>query len=148
LLKEALEIHRKLGNRFLTALSLVRLGTVAQSQADHRTALALFKEALTIQWELGDRRNISESLERFAAVAFALAGPDPAARTWGRAERLRKEIGAPMPPSQRPWYDRQVAAARGALGDDAAFDLAWHEGQTVSLEQAVQYALDVRCSAE
>jgi hypothetical protein len=106
------------------------------------------KEALHIQRELGARQNLSESLEAFAAVALALAGPEPAARIWGRAERLRDEIGAPMAPLASPWYDRQVAAARAALGDDVAFELAWREGRAMNLEQAVQYALDVGCRSD
>ncbi len=85
---------------------------------------------------------MSESLEGFAAVVFALTGPGPAARIWGGAERLREEIGAPIAPVQRPWYDRQVAAARAALGDDTAFDLAWQEGRAMDFEQVVRYALD------
>jgi hypothetical protein len=38
--------------------------------------------------------------------------------------------------------ERELAAARAALGDDTAFDLAWQEGRTMNFEQAVQYALD------
>ena len=45
-----------------------------------------------------------------------------AARIWGATERLRAEIGKPLTPSERPRYDRWVAAARIASGDDAAFD--------------------------
>jgi hypothetical protein len=37
--------------------------------------------------------------------------------------------------------DREVAAARAALGDDTAFDLAWQEGRAMEFEQAVRYAL-------
>ena len=47
-----------------------------------------------------------------------------------------------MTPVQRTSYDREVAAARAALGDDAAFDLAWHEGHAMSMDQAVKYALE------
>jgi hypothetical protein len=34
-----------------------------------------------------------------------------------------------------------VAAARTALGDDAAFDRAWKEGRALTLEQAIALAL-------
>ena len=47
-----------------------------------------------------------------------------------------------MTPVQRTWYDGEVAAARTVLGDDAAFDLAWHEGRAMSMDQAVKYALE------
>ena len=43
----------------------------------------------------------------------------------GGADRLREEIGAPLRPSDRRRYDRQLAAARADMVDDAAFDRAW-----------------------
>jgi hypothetical protein len=42
----------------------------------------------------------------------------------------------------RPDYDRRVAAAREALGDDAAFDRARQEGGALTLEQAIALALE------
>ena len=47
-----------------------------------------------------------------------------AALLWGAADRLPEEIAAP-PPVHRPGYEAQVASARAALGDDAAFERAW-----------------------
>jgi len=141
-LEENLTIRRELRNPNGIASALAALGLVAHDTGDYPNAQTLFKEALAIQRELGERRSLSESMEAFAAVALALTGPEPAARIWGRAERLRDEIGAPIAPSARPWYDRQVAAARAALGDDTAFDLAWQDGRTMTLDQAVRYALD------
>jgi len=41
----------------------------------------------------------------------------------------------------RPDYNRRVAAARTALGDDAAFDRPWKEGRALGLEQAIALAL-------
>ena len=64
-----------------------------------------------------------------------------AACCWG-AERLREEIGAPLPPRERPSYDNQVTAARAAGNDDAAFESAWREGRAMTLEQAIEYALN------
>ena len=64
-----------------------------------------------------------------------------AARIWGATERSRAEIGTPLPPSERSGYDRCVAAARIASGDDAAFDSAWQEGRGLTLDQAIDLAL-------
>jgi hypothetical protein len=46
-----------------------------------------------------------------------------------------------MSPSQRAEYERQIAAARSRLGD-SAFAAAWAEGQAMSLEEAVAYAVE------
>lgn len=84
---------------------------------------------------------MAASMEALAGVAFGLGEPRRAARIWGAIERLRAEIGAPIPLDERPNYDRTVAAARAATTDAGAFDAAWQEGRTMNLEQAVEYAL-------
>jgi hypothetical protein len=45
-----------------------------------------------------------------------------------------------LSPNDRTDYNRRVAAARAALGDDAAFDRAWQEGCVLTLEQAMDLA--------
>ena len=138
---ESLAIRRDLGDRWGIASSLDNLGGVADLQGDHRAAQALHAESLTIRRELGDRSGIAFSLEGLASGAFALAAPGRAARMWSAAERLRGEIGAPLPPDDRLSYERRVAATRAVMGDDAAFDRAWQEGRAMTLEQAIAYAL-------
>src|SRR5450755_2991601 len=88
----------------------------------------LHQESLVMVRELGDPKGIANSLEALAAAVVALGSYVRAARIWGAAERLREEIGSPLPPNDWPRYDRRVAAARVALGDDAAFDRAWQDG--------------------
>ena len=139
--EEALAIRRELGDRLGIAISLNNLGLVAREQGEYAGAHKLHAEALAIRRELGDRRGICASLDGLANVAFALAEPHRAARCWGAAERLREEIGAPRPLSERARYDSQVAVARAASNDDAAFELAWREGRAMSLEQAIVFAL-------
>jgi non-specific serine/threonine protein kinase len=100
------------------------------------------REALAIHQAMGDRIHIALALEAFAGVSLESARATVAARLWGRAQRLREEIGAPQGISDRARYERQVAAARHGLHDDAAFDLAWGEGRSFTLDDAVRYAMD------
>jgi non-specific serine/threonine protein kinase len=148
LLEEGVVIGRQLGEATNLAGTLANLAVVAHDQCDYSNAQALLKESLAIHRQAGNQRGIAGSLELLAAVAFALAGADPAARVWGRAERLREEIGAPHPPSELARYQRDVTTARTALHDDAAFDLAWHEGRAMTLEQVMQFALSVGSHSE
>jgi hypothetical protein len=60
---------------------------------------------------------------------------------WGAGQALREAIGAPLPPNEHPEYERMVAAARARLGEDA-FAAAWARGRTISLEQAIAFALE------
>ncbi len=139
---ESLVIARELGDRRGIAMVLNNQGLVAYEHGDYLAAIALCEETLALQREMGDRQGIASSLEGLAYIAFALAGPGRAGRIWAGAERLREEIGCPLPPSDRPRYERLVAAARAAIGDNLAFDLAWQEGRAMGLEQAIEYALE------
>jgi non-specific serine/threonine protein kinase len=141
LLEESLAIHRELGDRFGIATSLSNLGNVVLNQGDHPAARALLEESLAIRRELGDRFGIPYSLEGLAAVVASLRDPLRAARIWGATERSRAEIGTPLQLWERSGYDRRVAAARIASGDDAAFDRAWQEGRGLTLDQAIDLAL-------
>jgi predicted ATPase/class 3 adenylate cyclase len=138
--EESLGIKRDLGNRQRIASSLISLGNLSSDQGDFASARALYREGLAIGRELGDRRGTAISLEGLAAVVAALGNSLHAACIWGAAERLRAEVGSPLTPMDRPDYDRRVVAARAAQGDDAAFNHAWQEGHSLTLEQAIDLA--------
>ena len=139
---EGLAIKRELGDRGGIATSLSNLGAVACDQGEFASARELYAESMAISRELGDRRNIAIALEGFAVVAASLDGPSRAAGIWGAAEQLRADIGAPLASAAKARYDARVAAARAALGDGATFNQAWQEGRALTLEQAIDLALD------
>ena len=138
---EALAIMRELGDRAGIANSLNNLGNVACELGEFASARTLHEECLVIDRELGDKWGIAYALEGLAAVIAALGSSLRAARIWGAAERLREEIGAPLPPNERPRYHRRVTTARAALRDDAAFERAWQEGRASTIEQGIALAL-------
>ena len=139
--EEALAVCRELGDRKIGYI-IGALGSVASARSDYAAARALHQQALGIHRELRDQGGLAWALEG-VAFASAVSLPRDAARSWGAAERLREELSMPLPLNTRPEYAQRVAAARAAVGDDAAFDLAWQAGRAMSIEQAVQYALDI-----
>jgi non-specific serine/threonine protein kinase len=139
LLKESLAIWRELGDKQNIAMALVNMGFIACSQDDYPSAKAYVAESLAIRQELGDKRGIAYALEGFAWLAAAQGHGARAARLFGAAETLRHALGAPLPPADRPYYDRMIGAARSAVGEDQ-FSAAWGEGRAMTLEQAVREA--------
>jgi hypothetical protein len=81
-----------------------------------------------------------------AQVARVVALPERPVRLHAAAQALRDAIGKPVAPSRRAEHQRELAAARAALGKQA-FAAAWAEGRAMTLEQAVAYALDEQPSA-
>jgi hypothetical protein len=55
---------------------------------------------------------------------------------------LREEIGAPLSPRVQSDNDVNVDAARRAMGDDVAFESAWAEGRSMTLDQVRREMLD------
>jgi len=139
--EESLAIARDLGNPHSIAMSLSNVGHVALDQGDCAAARALLEESLLISRDLGDRIRILYALEVLAAVVASLRDSLRAARIWSAIEQSRAEIGPPRPQNERSGYDRYVAAARIASGDDAAFDSAWQDGRGLTLDQAIDLAL-------
>ena len=73
-------------------------------------------------------------------MAVTQGQAEQAAWLLGAAEAPREIIGAPVPPVDRAGYDSQVAAMRSQL-DEARFAAAWAEGRAMTIEEAVEYAL-------
>jgi hypothetical protein len=84
---------------------------------------------------------VVDTLEGLGGIAAATAAPPRAARLWGAADALRREIGNARSVHESIAYERQVKAVRAILTAEA-FDQAWDEGRAMSLDHAVRYALD------
>jgi hypothetical protein len=89
---------------------------------------------------MGGKLGIAEPLESLARLAVQGREWDRAARLWGAAAALREALGAPRAPNRRAEGERELGAARAALGE-SAFAASWAEGQALSLEQAIADAL-------
>ena len=138
---EALAVFRAMDDEWCVARTLSWLGMVTVYKSDDREAAAGFlREGLALNREIGGWEWTAYCLEGFASLVGAKARGESAARLWGAAEALREEIGSPLQPSDRPDYDRSVAAARTHL-DGAAWEAAWKQGRAMSLEEAMDYAL-------
>ena len=63
-----------------------------------------------------------------------------AARLAAAAESLRLSVGVAREPVEARIYEHAVASARAGLSE-AAFQAAWAEGEQMSLNEAINYAL-------
>jgi len=136
----ALAGQRAGGDIWGELLSLVDLGDVALSQGDEERAAAYFREGLALAHTYGEQRAIADTLE---GLGFAETIPRPsyAVQLFAAAERLREATGiAVRGLLERAAYERGVAAARKALGDEA-FAAAWAAGRALPLAEAIVAAL-------
>jgi predicted ATPase len=138
---ESLELYRNVGDRSSIAAVLHNLGHVALQQGDEESANKLIAESLILSQELGDKLLLGGCLVGLAGVISIQGHPEQAVRLFGAAETLFEGAGGNVYPVDRAEYDRTLAAIRARL-DEATFAQAWAEGQALTLEQAIAYALN------
>jgi predicted ATPase/DNA-binding XRE family transcriptional regulator len=140
LYEESLALVRALEDRNSIAMTLGNLGLVAFVQGDYEKALALQQEALTLGRQLTNKPWLARGIEHFAHIAAATNEPKRAARLFGAAAALRAEFGATLPPNDREFNARYIAESTAQVGDDV-FSAAWAEGEHMSSDEAIAYAL-------
>ncbi|WP_394793418.1 ATP-binding protein [Armatimonas sp.] len=143
LCEESVSIQRELGDQRGIALSLLNLGNVACKENDFADARAALLEGILLTRNTHDRKCTVEVLEAWGSLAATEAQWVRATLLLGAAEALREVIGSPLPPNEHPRYDALVAAIRVSLGGDTAFNSAWAEGRAMTMEQAVELAMQV-----
>jgi non-specific serine/threonine protein kinase len=138
---ESVALAREIEDTWLTAMCVGWVGMLAVwSDKEHDQAEGYLKEALALNRELGNWAYGAYCLEGFAGLAGAREQGMRAARLWGAAEALRTNIGAPLPPEPRSYYERSMSAAR-ALPGEGAWEAAFAQGMAMSAEEAAEYAL-------
>ena len=145
-------MSQKADIRHATFHSLLNLGRVAHSQGDYGKARAFYTEALALQkrrvsplFNLTGLKTyvttVSYPLEALAILASAQNQMERAARLMGAAENFYAPLRFEMSARERTGHDEATASARATLGEEA-FAKARAEGQAMTLEQAVAYALE------
>jgi predicted ATPase/DNA-binding CsgD family transcriptional regulator/DNA-binding XRE family transcriptional regulator len=140
--EESLALAQQVGDRLEQAWSLHNLGCLALDQGDYAAARSWFTQSLGLREE-HDSAGFVHALAEFAALAAADGLPACAARLEGATAALTQKTGILVQHSERGRYERWLAIARQAVGEDVAA-AAWVEGQAMRLDQAIAHALAPR----
>jgi tetratricopeptide (TPR) repeat protein len=137
-----LPLFTELKDRHRLAMVHSELAHLERRQGHFAQAKPLYRETIQEWQRIGHRAAIAHELECFAFIAKAQEEDQRAARLFGAAESLRENINIPMNPPEHVDYDREVSDLRANM-DDAAFARAWAEGRVLTMEQAIEYALEI-----
>jgi predicted ATPase/class 3 adenylate cyclase len=130
-------MHDKWG---LTGL-LASMGALALEEGDYGTARSSFCKSLRLIHELGLKSQAGLLTAALAEVDFHVGNHVRAAQLLGASASLPEPVGTSLPLSFRRDPARTAAAVRAAMGEEA-FAADWAEGRSMTLEQAIQYALE------
>jgi tetratricopeptide (TPR) repeat protein len=141
LCNRSLVVLNETGDKWNIASNHRLLGSVALDQGDYKRASAFFVQGLSLCGELGDKYISQQCLQGLARAASGTGHYERAVRLFGAAEVLRETLGFHSYPVDQAGHDQCVISTRAAFGDDA-FAAVWAEGRAMTLEQAVEYALN------
>ena len=138
-LEEAVALTRKLDDQFGLGWSVHTLGLVTFNLGDVERARASWIEAIQLFAAGGDVPGIVLQLDNLSALARHEGDFLRAGRLWAAASAHQVSSGTGL---GRLLREEEGRSGREGLNDDEAAR-AWTEGQAMSLEQAVAYALEI-----
>ena len=138
--QQSLTLYRDLGQTGNVVLLLHNLGQLELDQANYARSATFFRSSLALGYEIKSKRLIAWGLAGMAGVVAARANLHQAAQLLGVAEILLENIGAKLDPTNLPTYERELATLKTLL-PEPGFSLAWQEGCSLTIEQAVTLVL-------
>lgn len=141
LLEESLPVLREVGDGVAVARALHGLGLIAFYQEELEQAKTRFKEGLAVARGIGARLEFAQFLEGLAAVVCQQGQFRQGCLLLGFSEQLRNTISTPLSIAEQAGYERCLATIRANLEDEVFADV-WAEGQEMTMEQALHYALE------
>ena len=143
--EESLEICRVHGFSRVEAEVLSGLADLMRTASPSK-ALEYYRESIELAWEMEYQALVAGCIRGIAAIALAGGDARDAATLLGVFVGLVEGISAnTLSPGENQELDAAIVQAREALGNDA-FDAAWAEGCSLSLDQAVDLSLTVTAS--
>ncbi|MFI6507188.1 tetratricopeptide repeat protein [Streptosporangium sp. NPDC050855] len=141
--ERALDMLQDITAHWQVVTCLSGLGRIALAQGDLATARVRLIESLRLCIGTGQRLGVARRIETLAQLALAEEDDRRAVRLAGASAAIRSAMsGAVLPPGFGARMEELLQPARMRLGESQVARL-WAQGQEMSQEQAVRYALQV-----
>ena len=116
------------------------LGYLALCENNLSEARSIFTETAREFFNDKSEIGVTFTLEGMAGLFIAMGKPEHAVRLVGWSDATRKKIGDPRPRLEQADVDKIIAACIAKMGE-AAFSDTYEEGNKLTLDEAVEYAL-------
>jgi predicted ATPase/class 3 adenylate cyclase len=132
---------QELGRELMANWAIVGLGYIALRQGDQVLARQLFIEGQKRFAQLASTIGVIYALEGLASLAVAQNRYDQAVRIFAWTDTAREEMDDHRPPVEQAWVNRDFETIRSHL-DETAIEAASAAGHSMTMEQAVEFALE------
>jgi non-specific serine/threonine protein kinase len=137
----AVATFRSVGDWWFTVYALAILGSVWLARGEPGRSRQAFVESAALARRHGERWLMHQPLVGLALVASAEGMPERAVRLLAASEAAAVTVGGANPAPYRALIDHALEDAQARLGP-AAFNAAWALGQSLTLGEAVDDALE------
>jgi non-specific serine/threonine protein kinase len=138
--EQALTVFRELGDTYFQGVCLWASGSLRAKLGDWKVGLGELRESLTLSRRLDSKYEVAAALLRLAEAEQDLEHPARAVRLYWAARSVYDSIGAWTQGNDRN-LEKRLASCRAALSE-AAFTEAVEGGSAMTMEQAIEYALE------
>ena len=140
--QKSLSIARELEDPLRINAMLGSLGSLAHRDGDVLSACKLYKESIQIWLEIGLEFSYSaDVLIDIASTELDLDRPRRAVVLLGAADMFYK-LGASRPQIQQYKYMNKIHKSIRSAVEKRVFDQAWQEGQAMTPQEAIAFALE------
>ena len=139
-LQDGLEHADKTGERMMALWFRAHLGYVTLKQGDPMGTRAHFTKCVNEFLEDQVEIVVVFALEGMARLYVVAGKPERAARLIGWVDMMRKKLADPRPPLEQVNMDKNMLACLIKMGE-VAFSDAYDDGQGMTMDAAVKYAL-------
>lgn len=143
--QEALHLARTSGNRLREADVLENLAELAVLHGNYAQANDFLRQGIPIRQAMDSKIGLMNSLRVMGHLAFATKAYERTVCLYTASEAMRHAINITEMPDVLNQMTKHLVQIRQQLGE-AAFEAARAKGQTMTLDEAVSYALQTEKS--
>jgi tetratricopeptide (TPR) repeat protein len=140
-LARSLQVCRDAEDKQGGAITLWCLGKTDAAERDYESARKKLAEALRAFEAFEMNSEAVNCLEDYAGLLQSAGRSEDAVRVYAAVAAVRKALALQRSPRGEAKRQANIGAARAALGD-TAFDAQWSAGQTLALDDAIEFALE------
>jgi predicted ATPase len=135
-------IFHDFGDHHRSNMVRSELAHIERLEGHYDKAASMYRETI-LEWKrLGHRAAVANQLECYAFIARAQEHPERAVQLLGAAETLREMIQIDMSQLERVEYEREVNDLKTNM-DEKAFSQLWSLGRSMSIDEAIELALEM-----
>jgi len=136
-----MDTYRNVGAHFNVLLIKSNLAHLERQFGHHQQALERYRETIVGFHDVGQLGAVAHQLECFGFLAMASDQNERALKLFAAADALREKVSSPMASDEQMYFDEQIKALRQKI-DAQQFGLIWTNGRTLTMEQALAFALE------